>query len=133
MTGRSGLITGLSLAGLFWGWNIFKEVETYVWPVVSDFQIDEVQHEKGRTLLGGQLSKSRACEFLDLIAVSGSRIVSIEFQETAYNSTGVVSRPVGFYDWGFWAVIPRVSQLTLYSEHQCSTGLVTTKLWDGEL
>lgn len=124
---------GLTLACVFWGWQGFKSIETWVWPIVTDFKILEINQEKSRTLIAGEMRKVRSCEFKSMIAVSGDRIVSIEFQETAYNSTGLVSRPEGFYNWGWWAVIPRVSRLALYTEHVCSTGLVTTKLWEGVL
>jgi len=116
-------------------WSIagLKQLEPIIYPVVSDFSITEVKYEKDHTLIAGRLTKERDCTFKEVIAISHDAIVSIEFQETAYHSTGVVSRPVGQYDWGWWSVMPRVSELTLYSRHECDTGKVLTKLYDGEL
>lgn len=110
-----------------------KKAEPIIFPVVDGFEITQVDHKRTKTLIAGVLNKHRDCEFIEVVAISHNAIVSIEFQETAYNSTGVVSRPVGEYDWGWWAVMPKVSELTLYSRHECWTGSVLTKLYEGKL
>ena len=123
------------IAALIWSFWLFKKVEPFVFPVVSDFKLTEVdqQPQQGRTLIAGQLTKERDCTFNEVIAVSNDRVVSVIFQETAYNSQGAVSRPVGSYDWGWWAILPAVTYLELYSRHECMTGEVLTKLYEGKL
>lgn len=134
----SWIKTAITLSFLLWGAWVFKKIEPYAWPVVVDFEIKEVVQNpdgagRGSTLIAGSLTKKRDCQFIETIAVSGNILASIQYQETAYNSSGVVSRPVGHYDWGWWAIIPSIQELTLYSRHMCSTGEVLTKLYDGRL
>lgn len=121
-----------SAAGV-WGLIGLKQLEPILYPVVSGFEITEINQSKISTSIAGVLTKRRDCTFKEVIAVSRGRVVSVVFDETAYNTTGVVSRPAGQYDWGWWTIIPRVSHLELYARHDCTTGEVLTEMWEGDL
>ena len=121
---------GLAIGAALWGWNLFKYVEPKLFPVVTGFVIEEVKLENGEQRIAGQMFKERNCDFVELVAYNGEGdLVDIKFLDVK----NVVSRVEGAQGWGWWAVIPAVRKLTLYSNHNCATGKVTTKLFEGVL
>lgn len=120
---------GVFIAALVWGWIGFKKIEPKIMPVVKDFSIDEVVTEGNTQRISGLMNKVRNCDFVELVAYSGNHLIGIGFTETP----APVSRVEGKQEWGWWVITPPVKQLTLYVNHACATGKVTTKLWEGEL
>ena len=113
-------------------WAGFKQFEPVVFPVVTDFEITKAQSEDGERLrISGTLDKVRPCEFLELIGYSGSQFVSIAF--AALPNAQVSSRLTGRQTYGPWLLAPEVSNLKLYSRHQCATGEVVTNIFDGTI
>ena len=120
---------GLGIAAALWAWAGFKGIEPLIFPVVSEFTIDKVEEADGKQSISGMMVKNRNCHFLEVVAYSEDRLVALQFTETP----APVSRVKGKQAWGVWLLLPPVKQLTLYSRHDCETGEVTTKLWEGEL
>lgn len=113
-----------------WG---FKKVEPTFFPVVADFVITQSETIGNSKRISGVMTKKRDCEFVELIAYSGSHLVSLAFADRPSSSTGVISRVEGTQDWGWWVITPAVDTLTLYSRHNCATGRVLTRLFDGRI
>ena len=65
------------------------------------------------------------------IGHSGSQFVSIAF--AALPNAQVPSRLTGRQTYGPWILVPEVSNLKLYSRHQCATGEVVTNNFDGTI
>lgn len=108
-----------------------KAVEPHVFPVVKDFRITEVVAEGDNLWIRGDFNKVRDCEFLEVVAYSGKQHVAVVFAE--HPRAPVVSRLVGSQTYGPWLLVPRVPQIEIYARHQCFTGEVTTKLFDGAI
>lgn len=123
------IFIGLGIAAFVWAWVAFKAMEPSIYPVVSDFTIDEVKIEDSQQRIMGMMTKNRDCTFVEVIAYSGDHLVSLGFTETPVP----VSRVEGRQAWGWWLITPPVKTVTLYSRHECATGEVTTKLWEGSL
>jgi len=120
---------GLVIAAIVWSWFGFKAVEPTIFPVVTDFTINETTIQGNDQLISGMMIKRRDCLFESVVAYSGDHLVGIRFTETP----SPVSRIKGDQAWGIWIVTPPVIELSLYSRHECATGSVTTKLWEGKL
>ena len=120
---------GLVIAAVVWSWLGFKSIEPSIFPVVTDFTIHETQIQGSDQLIAGMMIKRRDCLFKSVVAYSDNHLVGIRFTETLEP----VSRIEGAQAWGVWIITPPVTELALYSRHECATGLVTTKLWEGEL
>ena len=119
----------LLIAAVVWITIWLKKIEPSLFPVISDFKIETVtQHPEG-TALEGTMIKTRGCEFKEVVAYSGPYLVDVQFTET----TKIVSRIEGRQAWGIWMIIPPVKELTLYARHNCATGVVETKLFEGLL
>jgi len=114
---------------MVWGWLGFKQIEPDFLPVVTDFVVDSVEVVDDGQRLSGSMNKVRDCEFIQLIAYSGDNLVAVGFSETPVP----VSRVEGVQSWGWWVITPPIMALTLYARHNCATGRVTTKLFEGEL
>jgi len=113
-------------------WIGFKRIEPIIFPVVIGFEITSAQSEAGKRLrISGTFDKVRSCEFLELIGYSGSQFVSIAF--AALPNAQVASRLTGRQTYGPWILAPKVSNLKLYSRHQCATGEVVTNIFDGTI
>ena len=121
---------GLAIGAVIWAWNIFKYVEPKLFPVVTGFVIEEVKLENGEQRIAGQMFKERNCDFVEVVAYdANNNLVDIKFLDVR----NVVSRIEGMQAWGWWMVTPPVETLKLYVNHQCATGKVTTKLFEGVL
>ena len=113
-------------------WIGFKRIEPIIFPVVIGFEITSAQSEAGKRLrISGTFDKVRSCEFLELIGYSGSQFVSIAF--AAMPNAQVASRLTGRQTYGPWILVPEVSNLKLYSRHQCATGEVVTNIFNGTI
>ena len=106
-----------------------KKLEPILYPVITDFVVEETKVVGDHLLVRGSMVKNRECQFEDVIAYSNKSIVSLEFTETKVD----VSRIKGVQNWGWWAVYPPVKTITVYARHRCSTGIVTTKLFEGKV
>lgn len=114
---------------LMWAAYGFKQIEPYIYPVVGEFSIEQVENISDGSRIAGHMVKSRDCEFLELSAYTRDRFINIAFTETA----SPVTRVQGQQEWGWWLVTPRVKHITIYARHSCLTGTVITKLFDGEI
>ena len=113
-------------------WAGFKRIEPSIFPVVTGFEITSTQSEDGgKLLISGTFNKVRSCEFMGVIAYSGSQFVSITF--AAAQGSQTASRLTGRQTYGPWTLVPEVNQIELYSRHKCATGQVVTKLFDGAI
>lgn len=121
---------GLFFAAVTWLIVGLKSIEPTLFPVITDFEIEQYQHKDTGTEIQGTMFKARDCEFKEVVAYSGEYLVDVKFTET----TEIVSRVEGHQAWGVWFIIPPVKQLALYARHDCAvTGKVTTKLFEGLL
>ena len=98
-------------------------------PVIKDFKISEVQRTNDRLMISGEFDKIRDCKFKELVPYSNGVLIYVDFMET-YDP---VNRVPGHQYFGWWSVIPPVKKLEVSARHQCATGLVTTKVYDGVL
>jgi hypothetical protein len=122
----------LYVAILSGAWLSFKYTEPTVFPVVTEFSIEEVQDVADNTLrIKGSFNKVRDCRFIEVIGYSGDINVAVVFER--FTKTPTVSRLVREQKYGPWLLIPKVSELELYSRHSCVTGEVLTKLFDGAI
>lgn len=112
-----------------WATVWLKTVEPELFPVITDFKVENVAQTDTGTSIEGTMFKARGCEFKEVVAYSGSYLVDLQFTET----TEIVSRIEGQQAWGIWMIVPPVKELTLYARHRCMTGMVETKLFDGLL
>jgi len=110
-------------------WAAGKQLEPVVFPVVKNFHITEVISEGDNLWIAGEFNKVRGCEFVDVVGYSGKQHVTVVFDE--HPEAPVVTRIRGYQTFGPWLLVPKVSRLSLYAHHRCTTGLVTTKLFDG--
>lgn len=112
-------------------WSIigFKHYEPTFFPVIENFTVLDVQQLEEGTALSGEMLKARDCRFKEVVAYSGRHLVDVRFTETSK----IVSRLEGYQSWGVWLIVPPVREITLYARHDCVTGTVTTKLFDGLL
>lgn len=119
----------LSVGVAVWLTVWLKTMEPELFPVITDFKIENVEQLDSGTAIEGTMLKSRGCEFKEVVAYSGSYLVDVQFSET----TKIVSRIEGQQAWGVWLIVPKVKELTLYARHKCMTGTVQTKLFEGLL
>ena len=119
----------LIVGGAVWLAVWLKTMEPELFPVIEDFEIEQVDHSDTGTSIQGTMYKARGCEFKEVVAYSGKYLINVEFSET----TEIVSRIEGQQAWGVWILTPPVKELTLYARHQCVTGTVQTKLFEGLL
>lgn len=120
---------GVLIALLIWSWIGFKQIESIIFPVVVNFQIEQVMVEDRDQMIAGTMNKVRDCRFQEIVAYSGDHLIGVSFTETP----APVSRIEGRQAWGWWVITPPVKRLTLYARHQCATGDVMTKLFEGDL
>lgn len=120
----------LAVTILFWLWAGFKRVESMVMPVVNDFEIVEVVHKGNEVLVHGTMNKVRECVFIEVVAYRDGKLVAVDFRD---NNDIIVTRVEGVQYWGWWALIPDVDYIEIYSRHHCSTGTVITKLFEGDI
>lgn len=121
----------LTVVILTWGYAGFKEVEPTLFPVVESFIITDVEQAEEGTSIAGFMNKVRDCKFEQLVAYSGDRLIDIEFGDIRSNIG--VSRVEGHQAWGWWMLIPPTDNLRLYARHSCTTGMVLTKLYEGDI
>jgi len=112
-----------------WAWVGFKKIEPVIWPVVEPIKIDVVEYVDGAVRIRGKLDKVRDCEFKQLVAYSNDFLLHTRFTETAEP----VNRVPGVQYFGWWVFTPPVDVITIYSRHECSTGTVVTKIYEGAL
>lgn len=115
-------------AWLFYG---YKEIEPTIYPVVTNFNITNIEDTPEGTRIAGTMDKKRDCKFEAILAYSNNALVDVVFTDVVHNAG--ISRVTGSQSWGWWIIVPSVSELTLYSRHSCDTGKVLTKLYDGVL
>lgn len=120
---------GVQLAVLFWSAWLFKQLEPVVFPVVDNFTIEHAFERNKGIAISGSMEKVRDCRFVEVVAYSDQHLVNVEFSETSH----VVSRIEGQQSWGWWTLTPAINRVKLYALHECWSGHVTTKLFDGEL
>lgn len=119
---------GLWIALAVWLWNGFKVIEPRLLPVVSGFAITEVSRsDDSHVMIRGIVTKQRDCRFIQLAGYSGPDLLNVRFTETSE----AVNRVPGAQSFGWWVITPSVQYLRLYADHECATGRVRTKLFDG--
>ena len=113
-------------------WLLFKAVEPEWLPVVEDFQIVEAEVVEPNTVsIRGTLKKVRSCEFVEIVGYSGNQFVVVIFAE--YAGAETKTRIERKQTYGPWRLVPKVPHIELFATHQCFTGRVTTKLFEGAI
>ncbi len=131
--GRNSSMVLTLLAGV-WIWHGFKSMEPDVFPVVTNFNIENLERIDGNLYISGSMNKTRECEFVSLavydVAVRPMRVLDIEYLDTP---TTVQSRIAGVQAWGVWKISPSTRNIKLVATHECATGAVKSILWDGAI
>lgn len=109
-------------------WLSFKQVEPAVFPVIKDFEITHIVGNGTSLQVSGVFEKVRSCEFVDVVGYSGDTYVAVVFSK--YPATNRLPRRQTF---GPWTLVPKTRTLELYARHVCSTGAVTTKVFEGAI
>lgn len=112
-------------------WLSFKKIEPAIFPVIEDFKIVVAKDLGDKVAISGTMDKVRDCEFIEVVGYSGEEHVAVVFNK--YPGAPVVSRLVRKQTYGPWLLIPKVPEIELYAHHICSTGKVTTKLFQGAI
>lgn len=90
-------------------------------PVVTDINVAYAKAEKNHIKIIFEGTKIRACEFIEVAAISGPRgnltKGKIEFDD--YEATGSRSRPPGRQTFGPWKIYPSGNELILVAYHRC--------------
>lgn len=90
-------------------------------PVVTDINVTYAKAEKNHIKIIFEGTKIRACEFIEVAAISGPRgnltKGKIEFDD--YEATGSRSRPPGRQTFGPWKIYPSGNELILVAYHRC--------------
>ena len=123
------ILVGITIGCLVWGWILYKTLESTINPVVENFIILNIDRVDGQLWIHGSMDKVRPCTFKSVTAYSGNALVHLEFRDT--ESKEVINRITGHQEWGWWIITPDVVTLRLYATHMCSTGIVTTELFNG--
>lgn len=128
---RAGVLQfcGFLIAALvFLGW-LYREHESSLNPVVVDFDITKAEERGDSLYISGLFRKRRDCDFLDVVAYSGRRFVSVEFMEAKHT----VNRRPRLQTFGPWKLTPKTRHIQLFSTHRCLTGLVVTELYNASI
>jgi len=112
-------------------WIGFKTIEPHVFPVIKDFTITKAIHVGENVAISGELNKVRACRILDIVGYSGKQYITVIYQD--YPEALISNRLVRSQTYGPWILIPNVPEVELYAQHLCTTGVVTTKLFQGAI
>ena len=112
-------------------WVGYKVIEPIVHPVVNTFTIDETRAVESGVLISGSLNKVRDCKFIQLVAYSGDEYVHVDFSPS--KAVTDTSRRPRYQDYGPWLLSSHINTVTLYVTHDCSTGLVTSEVYNGSL
>lgn len=105
-----------------------KWIDSNVYPVVSQFNVQQVVKDETEVILYGSMWKNRDCRYLNMTAYYKDRMaeesspVHIWFPESVTGTRASI-----FQTWGPWVVdLPAHADgsLSLYVNHRCHT------LWD---
>jgi len=104
---------------------IAKEIDTRMFPVVTDFVITSMREDSTGVLIEGRLNKVRDCRFLEVVAYGDqSRPVQVQFMDRQDGSIPT-TRAVRVQMWGPWHIATGgASLVTLMARHECHA------LWD---
>lgn len=112
-------------------WVCYKAVEPIVYPVVKSFTISYATATPEGILISGFLNKSRACKFIDVVAYSNQRFIPVDFRPAKV--TSITSRLPMYQTYGPWLLAGDITKVSIYVTHECNSGVVVTKLFDGNL
>lgn len=130
------------LAMLAYGWHLFKKIEPVWFPVVIEFKIDSHRvpsnlelelagkpkaFSSSGTFISGTMNKVRGCDFVDVVAYSGMRMVYVDYR---ISSPEKVTRLLGEQAFELWALagVRYNDPYRLYAVNDCATGTVITLL-----
>ena len=117
-------VTGVELA---------RWAEHKWFPVVTEFVIEQAVHmtDGDSVVIRGSMRKVRDCRFVEVVGLSGERVVEITFLDRI---GGDKSRPPGVQDFGPWRLHPDAPVMQLVARHRCH-GLwdSTTTIFEGSL
>lgn len=115
-------------------WLTFKEFEPRIFPVIEDFEISDARDMGDGTVhVYGSFTKTRDCDFVEIVAYSGPTFVRVRFMDNQGRYYPDVTRKTREQNFGPWKLEPKTSQLELYATHDCLTGRVITTLFKGAL
>lgn len=117
----------IAIASALWGG--FKHFESSVLPVIKGFEITHARMVSDNYVeISGVFTKARGCDFESVFGYSGKKLIRVSF-----NGHTAITRLPRKQRYGPWMLAPQTSQIELYARHHCSTGTVTTKLFDGAI
>lgn len=126
---RINVLLFLFCIGMY-GSMLAKKVEPYLFPVVTEFSIDQVSFSDNKLYMSGLLYRNRSCSFKSIVAYDDStvtrKILRVDNQRTEHMQ-------VGWNAWGPWVIRPQTKNLTILAIHECVTGLVETQVFKGVL
>ena len=104
---------------------IAKEIDTRLFPVVTDFSLTRLQPDAGGVTIQGTLHKRRDCRFVEVVAYGDeSRPVQLTFLDRPAGAQPT-TRAVRVQLWGPWHVASDGARIvTLVARHECHA------LWD---
>lgn len=110
-----------------------NRLEHWLFPVVTDFTITEMQTEGTTIKLSGYMRKDRNCTFAGVSAKAKHQdgnyfSIPLVFNDKQDDHTN--TRPTGTQEWGPWSVKipvkPSINEVKLSSVHQCHAFWTTT-------
>ena len=108
----------LILAGVLF--SVASHIERQLFPVVARFDVLSIQQDPGTVKVAGTLIKDRACEVVELRAMSESgSMLKVDYLDRPEGAPPY-TRPVGASSWGPWRIHHGGSRyVTLMAEHRC--------------
>lgn len=100
-------------------------IERKLFPVVTDFHVQEIIRFDDAVLISGIMRKERPCAFAGVsatgIADEGETALSVKFMDVDTDSNR--TRPPGSQAWGPWRIVlpyaPKVTEINLSAYHDC--------------
>lgn len=92
-----------------------QTIERAMLPVVTNFSITQIEHKKDRLLIQGNFNKVRDCQFVEVVAYSGNKLLDVTYQDYPIAR----SRSEGTQEFGPWKITPNTYTLRLEAHHRC--------------
>ena len=108
----------LIVAGVLF--SVASHIERQLFPVVARFDVLSIQQDPGTVKVAGTLIKDRACEVVELRAMSESgSMLQVDYLDRPVGAPPY-TRPVGASSWGPWRIHHGGARyVTLFAEHSC--------------
>ena len=101
-------------------------MEHWLFPVVTDFTVKQMQPDEAGVVLSGYMHKRRACQFLGVSVDAAGIEMGLKFLDDDRDNA---TRPPGSQAWGPWQIFlpvaPPVTSLHVVALHRCHPFWVT--------